>query len=164
MQGFHCVDLGYAVMRKGDYSDAEAIFNEGVRVSREIGMKINEAYCLTFLGALKIRINKFRQARSNLKKSARIFINVRDAFGPMMSLIYFAELAKAESKLEVAATLFAAVAAICKAAGTTLFPIERATLDRSVAELRTQLLEASFDAAWAEGQAMTLAQALAYAL
>jgi predicted ATPase/class 3 adenylate cyclase len=164
MQGFHCVDLGYAVMRKGDYSDAETIFNQGVKVSREIGMKINEAYCLTFLAALKMRKKKFRQARNDLKESARIFIDVRDTFGPMMSLIYFAELAKAESKPEVAAKLFAAVAAICKAAGTTIFPLERATLDRSVTELRTELLEASFNAAWVEGQAMTLAQALAYAL
>ena len=164
MQGFHCVDLGYALMRKGDYSSAETIFNDGVRVSREIGMKINEAYCLMFLAALKMRSGNFQQARDNLQESARIFIDVRDRFGPMMSLIYFAELAKVESKLEVATKLFAAVAAICKAAGITLFPIERATLDRSVAELRTQLREASFNAAWAEGRAMTLEQAVAYAI
>jgi len=164
MLGFHCVDLGYAVMRRGDYSNAETIFEEGVRVACEIGMKINEAYCLTFLAALKMRGGKFQQARDYLQKSARIFIDVRDRFGPAMSLIYFAELAKAERKLVVAAKLFGAVAAICKAAGITLFPIERATLDRSVAELRTQLLEASFNAAWAEGGAMTLEQAVVYAL
>jgi hypothetical protein len=111
-----------------------------------------------------MRNNSFLQARRNLEKSLEIFIDVRDTFGPMMSLIYFAELAKAESKPEVAAKLFAAVAALCKAAGTTLFPLERATLDRSVAELRTQLMEVLFNAAWAEGQAMTLAQALEYAL
>ena len=164
MLGFLCVDLGYALMRKGNYSSAETIFDEGVRAGREIGMKINEAYCLTFLAALKMRSGNFQQARDNLQESARIFIDVRDRFGPTMSLIYFAELAKVESKLEVAAKLCAAVAAICKAAGITLFPIERATLDRSVAELRTQLLEASFNAAWAQGQAMTLEQAMAYAL
>jgi class 3 adenylate cyclase len=53
---------------------------------------------------------------------------------------------------------------ICKAAGTMLFPIERTILDRSVAELRTQLSAASFNAAWAEGGAMTLEQAVAFAL
>jgi predicted ATPase/class 3 adenylate cyclase len=164
MQGFHCVDLGYALMRKGDYPDAEAIFNDGVRVSREIGMKINEAYCLTFLAALKMRNGNVQQAKENLQKSARLFIDVRDRFGPMMSLIYFAESAKVESKLEFATKLFAAVDAMCKTAGVTLFPLEHAILDRSVAELRTQLLEASFKVAWAEGWAMTLEQAVACVL
>jgi hypothetical protein len=39
MQEFHCVDLGYALMRQENYSDAEAIFHERVRVSHEISMK-----------------------------------------------------------------------------------------------------------------------------
>jgi hypothetical protein len=151
-------------MRNEDYSSADMIFNDGIRVSHEIGMKINEAYCLMFVAALKIRIGNLEQAKHNLRKSARIFMDARDRFGPAMSLIYFAELAKVESKLETAAKLFAAVAAICTSAGITLFPIERATLDRSVAELRTRLPEAAFNAAWAAGQAMTLAQALAYAV
>ncbi|MDX1489207.1 MAG: hypothetical protein R3268_13440, partial [Acidiferrobacterales bacterium] len=164
MQGFHCVDLGYALMQKGDYADAEVILDDGLRVSYEIGMKINEAYCLTFLAALKMRIGDLQRAKHNLQESVRIFIEARDRFGPMMSLIYFAELAKVESKLDVAAKLFAAVAAICTSAGITLFPLERVTLDRSVAELRTRLSEASFDGAWAAGQAMTLEQAVAFAL
>jgi tetratricopeptide (TPR) repeat protein len=164
MRGFHCVDLGYALMRNGDYADAETIFADGLRVSDEIGMKINEAYCRTFLAALKIRIGNLQLARQNLQESAKIFMDARDRFGPTMSLIYFAELAKVEHNLEMAAKLFAAAAEICRAAGITLFPLERATLDRSVGELRTQLPEASFKAAWAEGRAMSLEQAVAYAL
>jgi serine/threonine-protein kinase PknK len=164
MQGFHCVDLGYALMRKGDYAGAETIFDDGLRVSDEIGMKINEAYCRTLLAALKIRVGNLQLARHNLQKSARIFMDARDRFGPTVSLIYFAELAKIESKLEVAPRLFAAVAAICQAARITLFPLERAILDRSVAELRTQVPPASFAAAWDEGRAMSLEQAVAYAL
>jgi hypothetical protein len=146
---------------KGDYSSAETIFSEGVNMSREIGMKFNEAYCLTFLAALRMR--GFQEARDNLEQGARIFLEGTDKFGPTMCLLYFAELAKIESKPEVAAKLFASVDAIREAAGITLYPIERALLDRSVAELRTQLSEESFNAAWAEGGAMTLEQAVALA-
>jgi predicted ATPase len=163
MLGFLRTDLGYAAMRKGDYSSAEAIFKEGVNMSREIGMKFNEAYCLTFLAALKMRSGDFQEARDDLEEGARIFRNGTDKFGPTTSLLYFAELARIERKLEVAAKLFAAVVAIREAAGITLYPIERAVLDRSVAELRTQLSAMSFDTAWAEGGAMTLEQAMAYA-
>jgi predicted ATPase/class 3 adenylate cyclase len=164
MLGFLSIDLGYAAMRKGEYSSAETIFNDGVKADREMGRKINEAYCLTFLAALKMRRGNFQEARSNLQEGARILLDAGARFGPTMSLVYFAELAKIESKPEVAARLFAAVPAICRTAGITLWPIERAALDRSVAELRTQLSEASFNAAWAEGGAMTLEQAVAYAV
>jgi serine/threonine-protein kinase PknK len=164
MLGFLGVDFGYVLMRKGDYSSAEAIFNEGVKADREMGLKINEAYCLTFLAAVKMHSGNFQVARDNLKEGAQILLDAGDRFGQTMSLVYFAELAKIESKSEVAARLFAAVAAICRTADITLYAIERATLDRSVAELRRQLLEASFNAAWAEGGAMTLEQAVAYAV
>jgi len=45
-----------------------------------------------------------------------------------------------------------------------LEPIHRVEYDRTVAAIQTQLNEAAFAAAWAEGRAMTLEQAIAYAL
>jgi tetratricopeptide (TPR) repeat protein len=112
MLGFLGVDFGYVLMRKGDYSSAEAIFNEGVKADREMGLKINEAYCLTFLAAVKMHSGNFQVARDNLKEGAQILLDAGDRFGQTMSLVYFAELAKIASKPEVAARLFAAVAAI----------------------------------------------------
>ena len=159
--GVLCIDLGYALMRKGDYSSAEAIFDDGVKAAPKIEMK---AYCLTYLAALKIRSRNFQQARNNLEEGAQILLDARDRFGLTLSLVYFAELARAESKPEVAVKLFAAAAAICRTADFTLFPIERAVLDRSFAELHTQLPEAASNAAWTEGEAMTLEQAIAYAI
>jgi hypothetical protein len=81
-----------------------------------------------------------------------------------MSLIYFAELAKSREQARGRSET------VCRCGGDMqsrwhhAFPLERATLDRNVAELRTKLLEGSFNAAWAEGRAMTLEQAVAYAL
>ena len=43
-------------------------------------------------------------------------------------------------------------------------PAARATYERAMAVARAQFDEATFAAAWAEGQAMTLEQAIAYAL
>ena len=51
------------------------------------------------------------------------------------------------------------------AAGTIrLPPDEQETYDRTVISARTQLDDEAFAAAWAEGRAMTLEQAVAYAL
>jgi hypothetical protein len=43
-------------------------------------------------------------------------------------------------------------------------PVARHDYDRDVAVARAQLGETAFAAAWAEGRAMTLEQAVAYAL
>jgi hypothetical protein len=43
-------------------------------------------------------------------------------------------------------------------------PPDRPVVDRAVAATRRSLGEEAFAAAWAEGRAMTLEQALAYAL
>jgi hypothetical protein len=43
-------------------------------------------------------------------------------------------------------------------------PVARADYERDVAIARTELDEVTWNPAWAEGQAMTLEQAVAYAL
>ncbi len=48
--------------------------------------------------------------------------------------------------------------------GAPLPPVDRRRYDVAIADIRAQLDEPTFAAAWAEGQAMTLEQAIAYAL
>ncbi|HJZ45519.1 MAG TPA: hypothetical protein VKE41_00065 [Roseiflexaceae bacterium] len=43
-------------------------------------------------------------------------------------------------------------------------PVDQVCDDRDIATTRAQLDDATFAAAWAEGRAMTLEQAIAYAL
>jgi len=65
--------------------------------------------------------------------------------------------------LERAARLFGAEEALRAAIGAPLSPTDRATNARAVVAARDQLEEAAFTAAWAEGQAMPLDQAIAEA-
>jgi hypothetical protein len=57
-----------------------------------------------------------------------------------------------------------AAAALRQTIGALLSLNERADHDRKVAAVRTALGDAAFGAAWAEGQTLTLDQAIAYAL
>ena len=50
------------------------------------------------------------------------------------------------------------------ALGCRQAPAARATYERALATARAQLDEATFDAAWAAGQALTLEEAIAYAM
>jgi len=63
-----------------------------------------------------------------------------------------------------AVQLLGVAEALLEIAVYPLEPIHRAEYDRTVAAIQTQLDEAAFAAAWAEGRAMTLEQAIAFAL
>jgi hypothetical protein len=65
---------------------------------------------------------------------------------------------------ERAARLFGAAEALHEAIGKPLPPFLRADYDRDVAAVHAQLDDATFDAAWAAGQALSLEQAIAEAL
>jgi len=64
----------------------------------------------------------------------------------------------------IAGPLFGAAEALRALIGKPLTRAQLATHDRDVATVERWLEPASFAAAWAEGQAMTLDQAIAYAL
>jgi hypothetical protein len=72
--------------------------------------------------------------------------------------------ADAQSRPERAARLLAAADAIRHTADSTRMPDEQLEYDAAVAALRARLGESAWAAAWAEGQAMTIDQAVAYAL
>ena len=65
---------------------------------------------------------------------------------------------------ERAARLFGAAEGLLEATGGGLAAADEAERDRYVALTREQLDESAFGAAWAEGRAMTMEQAVAYAL
>jgi DNA-binding CsgD family transcriptional regulator len=63
-----------------------------------------------------------------------------------------------------AARLLGAAAALLEATSGFLEPVDRADFDVNVATTRVRLGEQAFAAAWAEGHAMTMDEAIAYAL
>ncbi len=69
-----------------------------------------------------------------------------------------------EGQAEQAVRLWGAAEAVREAIGAPLTPNELSRYEREVAAARAQLGEQRFKAAWAEGQKMTLTQAIAYAL
>jgi hypothetical protein len=75
-----------------------------------------------------------------------------------------ADLSTSQGRPQEAARLLGAAEALLKASGSTWWPADRVEYERNLATLRAALSEAAFAAAWAEGQAMTLERAIAYAL
>ena len=70
----------------------------------------------------------------------------------------------AEGQAPDAAQLYGALGMLLESMHTRLMPYDQERYDHHLADLRAQLDPAVFAAAWAEGRALTMEQAVAFAL
>jgi hypothetical protein len=79
-------------------------------------------------------------------------------------MIYFVEACKCCRTSDRAARLFAFATTMRKATNYPRHPLDQPILDRDLAFARIQLDDSTFEALWAEGQALTLERAVELAL
>ncbi len=90
---------------------------------------------------------------------------LHDTWALVYGLVGLAGVAARRGDIERVARLFGAAEALGEAASATpSFPPARALYEQDLASVRQELDTKRFAAAWAEGRAMTLEQAIAYAL
>ena len=126
--------------------------------------KFTITYALYGLGKVADAKGDYVSAHSYHVEALRI----RRGLGNRRVLIYsldaLATLAVTHQKAMLAARLFGAADDLQRLIHFTISPRERAERDQAIAAARTALGEEEFAKAWAEGQAMTLEEAIAYAL
>jgi DNA-binding CsgD family transcriptional regulator len=137
---------------------------EALALTRAHGFVNQTVIWLGNLGELALRRGERERARSLLSESLALERELRQPRTIAESLDQLAQLASLEGQPERATRLVGAAAAIREEHG---LPRERAALpdhEHLQSALRAALSEATFAAAWAEGQAMSLEQAIDYAL
>ncbi|HET7090142.1 MAG TPA: tetratricopeptide repeat protein [Anaerolineae bacterium] len=155
--------LGIAVSRCGDYGRAVALLEESVPLLRELGDGVGVARALHGLGTVAYHQGHFAEATALLKDSLTVSRERGARLEIAQCLEGLASTARAQGQPERAARLFGAAEALRGAIGAPLPPADRAGHERDAAAVRAQLGKAAFDAASAEGRAMTMEQAIAYA-
>jgi predicted ATPase/DNA-binding SARP family transcriptional activator len=157
--------LAMAVMAQGDYARAGALLEEGLALDQAVNpRRAGSAWTLANLALAAHRQGDYTYAAACYRESMVLRIENQNRAGVACSLEGLAELSWVSGAPLRAARLWGAAETLRTAAGAGMTPDERARHDRAVAVARTQLDEATWLAAWAEGQAMTLEQAGAYAL
>ncbi|HEU5101638.1 MAG TPA: tetratricopeptide repeat protein, partial [Roseiflexaceae bacterium] len=157
-------DLGTVARHQGEYGRARMLLEESLALVRQLGDKGAIALVLSHLGQLAQAEGDFGRAAGHYDESLRLFSGLEDKAGIAWCLVELAEVCQAQGQPERAVRLLAAAEALLAAIGRGLEPAVRADYERSLAVARVQLDEATFAAAWAAGRAMTLEQAMAYAL
>jgi predicted ATPase/class 3 adenylate cyclase len=156
--------LGRLARAQRDDERAAALAEEVLAQFRELGDKRGIACALDDLGRVAHARGNDERARTTHEESLALFRDLGDTGGTAMSLEGLAGVAEAMGRTERGARLFGAAEALREAAGQALSPVEYAEHDREVAVARVTMGDEAFAAAWAEGRAMTLEQAVAYAL
>jgi len=155
--------LGIVAEYEGDYPKARSLYEQVLGLLRELGNHHGVAWVLHGLGFVALCEQDFTCARSLLTESLALFCDRGDRQGKVRSLDRFANLAMAQGQAKRATRLLGAADAAREAVGAPQPPSEREEYNRIIAAARCALEEDAFAGAWAEGQAMLLEQAVAYA-
>jgi predicted ATPase len=157
-------DLGRLATLTGDYYGARQLLEEAVANARAQGNAKAAGVGLMQLGDLARAEGDLSAARSFYRESLASELEARSTLAVAMALGRLADLTAAEGRSQQAARLFGALGAWYRSVGREVQykPHPNHQLDLGAA--RAALGADAYDRAWAEGQGMTLEQAVAYAL
>lgn len=149
--------LGELARLEGDYSRAELLYRESVDLCRELGFRrpminqLNLAYVMLYKGEVASARTIFSNALKNFQEYQISRVDL---------LVNLACVAAAEGHATKSTRLFAAAHTLRQTSGQQLYAADQMEHDRYLAIARAQLDETAFNAAWQEGCAMTLEQAI----
>jgi predicted ATPase/DNA-binding CsgD family transcriptional regulator len=157
-------NLGIMAYEQGDYALARALLEESLVLRRDLGDKRGVANTLGILGNVTYAQGEHLSARDLHEESLRMKRDMGDRRGATISLAGLGEIAESMNQPERAARLFGAVEALIEAMGVVLEGDDRGPYERGVAAVRAKLGESAFQKMHGEGRAMSLEQAITFAL
>ncbi|HWZ69960.1 MAG TPA: winged helix-turn-helix domain-containing protein [Casimicrobiaceae bacterium] len=161
------VNLGHlaiVVHAQADAEKAASYFEEALSVARDIPNGFLTSSVLTYKGRAECSDGNLELAEVSLAESLTIAGELKDPVVTVWALERFAELAIPKQAPKRAATIWGAAARLREKIGIPIPLNEEADYERGVATTRVALGEDAFDEAWSEGSAMTLDDAVRYAL
>ena len=155
--------LGYTALLAGDFERSASRLNEGVDLFHELGETTWTPVAHLYLGLHALLSGQIEEAESILRTSAR-----RTRTRPQQQLPDWIEalaaVATAKGEALRAATLWGATGAVFERRGLATLEANRQVRERFGDDAEGSLESDARAEAWARGHAMTLQQAIAYAL
>lgn len=148
----------------GDYASARALHEEGLAIQRAVGNKWGIAAALLNLGGAMKYLGDTATARSLSLESLTLFKDLGDIRSIVETLEAIAALSKQDAAGSYSACLWGATAALREQIGAVLPPAQLLARESEMAIVRETMGEEAFVAAWDAGHAMTMEEAIAFAL
>ncbi len=159
--------LALAALNEGDYERAAALTGENLALHRELGNIRGVVMHLTILGMIALLRGDHEQANALLEEDLRLSRDLEDKVNLVYCLLVAAGVATERGRAVRAARLWGATETLQETSGVAaVSPLIQSHYDYEgrVAAARSQLDEASWEAAWSEGRAMSFEGAMEYAL
>lgn len=156
--------LAILVLLEKDYDGAERLCYEALLITRERENNRATAILLTTLGFASLGQGKLELATMQFCESLALQAELTDQRVAQYVLMGLALVALGRNQPVRAACLSGAADRQRERIGTPLPPSQRRQYEEMLDSIHAQLDETTFHASWAEGQAMTLERALAFAL
>ena len=157
-------NLGNVAAKQDDYATARALYEESLAIRREIGDRQGMVYSLINLGSAAKDHGDYAAAYDLCGEGLTISKELGDKQGIGFALMELADVAAGQGQTARAARLWAAAEALRAAIDSPLPSYMQAGYDRKTAAARVSLGEAAYERAWEVGRAMTVEEAIAYAL
>jgi non-specific serine/threonine protein kinase len=178
LRSFRRLDEGYGVAHvttfsgmvatmRGDEGQATAMFEEGLAVARQIGDRSSTYIALYNLAQAALSRGDYDGAASLFEEGVNLSEQMGDRANVAYCLEGLAVVANGRGEAERSGRLTGAAEGLHEAVGVPVYVYyepHRSVYERTVATVRSHLGEEVFEAARAEGRAMTFEQAVAYAL
>jgi DNA-binding SARP family transcriptional activator len=160
------IGLGCAAVVEGELDSAVSQLEEGLALCRELGDTRNTGTALYVLGMTELARGNLDRGAALLEEFPRITRGPNDKLGSVFSLWTLGKVAALRGRPVRAARLWGAAEALREQMGMPLahFDLALSGYEQDLAAVRSTLSDASFDAAWTEGRAMSPEQAIEYAL
>lgn len=155
---------GSFAMLQGYYEEARSHFEESLDLFTELRDRHRIAMIHSEFAHLDRRQGHFAQAKLLYRETIREWQKIGHRAAVAHQLESFAFIAKAQEEDQRAAKLFGAAEILRENPILPMNPMEQIEYDREVNDLRANMDEVTFAKAWAEGRAMTMEQAIAFAL
>jgi tetratricopeptide (TPR) repeat protein len=149
---------------QGDHERAQSLAEERLGLWRSVGFGLQIAWAIYDLGRIAVLQNNLGTAVSRFKESLLLFQQKGSLKDKILCLIGPAHLLTAQGKMEHATRLYGAFQNLSESNHVELEPYDRAEMERIFKTLHADLEETQFARAWAEGEKMSLDEAIDYVL
>ncbi|HSL47443.1 MAG TPA: tetratricopeptide repeat protein [Candidatus Deferrimicrobiaceae bacterium] len=157
-------NLGLVAERQGDYARAQALIEEALAGAREWGNRRAIAFSLMGLGIVALSQGAYDRATTALQESVILLRETGHKLFLFYCLSLLVRTAAGRSQLERAARLLGAMQALGDTINAPMAGAYAEDLRNAVTAVLAGLGEEAFGRAFAEGRAMPLEPAFAYAL
>jgi predicted ATPase/class 3 adenylate cyclase/DNA-binding XRE family transcriptional regulator len=155
--------LGHVSEVKGDLKTAVSLREQALELFRKLGDRYFESATLNFLGIIQAMQGNVERGMAELQESLRLAQQCDSSYEIAMNLWSFAEVSQMEGNQPRAVHLYLAAKNAYDSIGAWQKSNE-AKFENTLAACRAALSESEFAKAEAQGHAMTMEQAIAYAL